>query len=132
MIVTTLESVIGTPDHVSGQGWQSRRLLLHRHGLGYSFHDTIIEEGTEQHLQYKNHIEANYCIEGEGEVVDVATGATYPVTPGTVYVLDKHDAHILRALRGRLRLLCIFAPALIGHESHDADGSYAPPSDSAT
>lgn len=125
MIVATLDGVIGSDQHVSGEGWQSRRLLLHHHGLGYSFHDTVIEEGTEQRLQYKNHVEANYCIEGEGEVVDVATGTTHPLRPGVVYVLDKHDLHILRATRGRLRLLCIFTPALSGREKHDAGGSYA-------
>ena len=125
MIVETLDNTIGSDRHVAGAGWQSRRLLLHHHGLGYSFHDTLVEEGTEQHLEYKNHIEANYCIEGEGEVVDVATGRTHPVRPGMVYVLDKNDAHILRAIRGRLRLLCIFTPALSGLEKHDADGSYA-------
>jgi L-ectoine synthase len=59
-------------------------------------------------------------------VVDVATGKTYPLKPGTLYALDKHDRHIVRALKGDLRLVCIFCPAPTGRETHRSDGSYAP------
>jgi L-ectoine synthase len=89
-------------------------------------HDTVVKEGTEQRLHYKHHLEANYCIAGEGEVVDVRTGKTYPIRPGTLYALDEHDEHILRARAGDLRLVCIFNPPLAGPEKHRPDGSYAP------
>jgi len=92
--------------------------------MGCSLHDTLVKEGTELHLEYKNHLESNYCIEGEGEVVDVATGEVWPVRPGVMYALNKHDRHILRALKGNLRLICTFTPALSGNETHDADGGY--------
>jgi L-ectoine synthase len=85
----------------------------------------VLDEGCELHLHYKNHVESNYCIAGQGEVEDVATGAVHPLTPGTMYALENHDAHILRALKGQLRLICVFTPALTGHETHDPDGSYA-------
>lgn len=127
MIVKTLASVLGTGAHVTGDAFESRRLLLAADGLGYSLHDTVVTEGTEQHLHYKNHIESNYCIAGEGEVEDVATGEVHAIAPGTLYVLDRHEAHILRATKGDLRLICIFTPALTGHEVHDADGSYVAP-----
>ncbi len=127
MIVKYLGDIIGSSDHATGEGWDSRRILLARDGLGYSLHDTVIREGTELHLEYKNHLESNYCISGEGEVVDVATGQVHPLRPGSLYTLDRHDAHILRATRGDLRLVCIFTPALTGEETHDADGSYAAP-----
>ena len=45
---------------------------------------------------------------------------------GMVYALDKNDAHILRATRGDLKLVCVFFPALTGSETHCPDGSYAP------
>ena len=127
MIVRTLDAIIDTPRHVSGEGWQSRRILLKSDGMGFSLHDTIVKEGTEQRLHYKHHLEANYCISGHGEVVDVKTGTTYPISPGTLYALDQHDQHILRALIGDLRLVCIFNPPLTGRETHQADGSYALP-----
>jgi L-ectoine synthase len=126
MIVRTLEEILEGPRHVKGPGWESRRLLLKSDGLGYSLHDTVLKEGTEQRLHYKHHTEANYCFAGEGEVVEVATGRTWPLRPGSLYVLDKHDEHILRAIKGDLRLVCIFVPALTGTETHRSDGSYAP------
>lgn len=124
MIVTRLEEIQGTPHHILGKGWQSTRILVGKHGMGFSVHDTIIYEGTENQLEYKHHLEANYCVSGEGEVVDLATGETYPIKPGTLYALDKHDAHIVRATKGDLRLICVFNPALTGEEVHTSDGSY--------
>ena len=125
MIVKTLAEVLGTQAHIKGEGFESRRLLLAGDGVGYSLHDTVVKQGSEQRLQYKNHIESNYCIEGEGEVEDVASGRVHAIGPGSLYVLDRHDAHIVRATKGDLRFICIFTPALTGHETHDADGSYA-------
>ena len=127
MIVKTLASILGTEAHIKGDSFESRRLLLAGDGVGYSLHDTVVRQGSVQHMQYKNHIESNYCIEGEGEVEDVATGEKHALSPGSLYVLDKHDVHIVRALKGDLRFICIFTPALTGHETHDADGSYAAP-----
>ena len=129
MIVRTLDEIIGGSRHVSGEGWESRRILLKADKMGFSLHDTIVKEGTEQQLHYKHHLEANYCIAGGGEVVDVKTGETFPIRPGTLYALDQNDEHILRAISGDLRLVCVFNPALTGQEKHQADGSYAVPAD---
>ncbi len=127
MFVKTLSETLNTAAHVTGDAFESRRILLAADGLGYSFHDTVVKKGSTQRLEYKNHVEANYCIAGEGEVEEVATGRTWPLRPGTMYVLDKHDAHIIRATHSDLRLICIFTPALSGTETHDSDGSYAAP-----
>ncbi|WP_424830351.1 ectoine synthase [Ruegeria sp.] len=124
MIVRELNDVIGSWRHASGDGWESRRIVLAEDKMGCSLHDALVKEGAELHLEYKNHLETNYCISGEGEVVDVATGKTWPIHPGTMYALDKNDRHVLRALKGDLRLICAFTPALSGRETHDADGSY--------
>jgi L-ectoine synthase len=129
VIVRTLDEIIDTPRHVSGETWQSRRILLKSDGMGFSLHDTLIREGTEQRLHYKHHLEANYCIAGRGEVVDVKTGRSFPIVPGTLYALDQHDEHILRAISGDLRLICVFNPPLTGQEKHQADGSYAASAD---
>ncbi len=129
MIVRTIDEIIGSARHVSGEGWESRRILLRADRMGFSLHDTIVKEGTEQRLHYKHHLEANYCISGRGEVVDVRTGKTFAIGPGTLYALDQNDEHILRAISGDLRLVCVFNPALTGQETHRADGSYAAPVD---
>ena len=125
MFVKTLSETLNTPAHVTGDAFESRRILLAADGLGYSFHDTLVRKGSTQRLEYKNHVEANYCIEGEGEVEEVATGRVWPLRPGTMYVLDRHDPHIIRATKSDLHLVCIFTPALSGDETHDEDGSYA-------
>lgn len=129
MIVRTLDDVIGGPRHVSGEGWESRRLLVRGDGMGFSLHDTVVTEGSEQRLHYKHHLEANYCVSGRGEVVDVKTGQTFAIGPGTLYALDRHDEHILRAVSGDLRLICVFNPPLAGQETHQADGSYVASTD---
>jgi len=125
VIVKSLTDVIGSQDHATGDGWESRRLLLARDGLGYSLHDTLVIEGQTIDLKYKNHVETNYCIAGEGTVKNVETGEVFPLSAGTIYVLDRHERHILTATKGDLRLVCVFTPALSGEETHDADGGYA-------
>jgi L-ectoine synthase len=125
MIVRTVQEVLGTERDVSGPGWRSRRLILRDDGMGYSLHDTVVQQGTELHLQYREHLETNYCVSGEGEVLDVSSGQTFAIQPGTVYALNRNDKHVLRAVRGDLRLVCVFNPPLSGKETHGPDGSYA-------
>src|SRR5215831_5474347 len=123
MIVRDLTQLEGTERDVKGEGWRSRRLLRRDDGVKFSLHFTEIAAGTELELQYANHFEANYCIAGHGELVDVATGQTHQLGPGTMYTLDQHDRHILRT-KSPMTLLCVFWPALVGNESHDASGGY--------
>ncbi|SOE51878.1 ectoine synthase [Caballeronia arationis] len=124
MLVRDVDSTIGTLRHVCGEGWDSKRLVVATDSVGFSLHDTTVEEGTQMELQYRHHVEANYCFAGEGEVVDVASGERFQLKPGSVYVLDKHDRHVLRAIKGDLRLVCVFRPALAGDETHTAEGGY--------
>ena len=128
MIVKTLNDLIGTERDVQGPVWASRRFLLAEDGVGFTMTETITKAGSEQVLWYKHHIEANYVIEGEGEVENIATGEVFPLKPGTIYVLDKHEKHRLKSFTS-LRLVCVFSPALTGNETHDKDGSYSPPTE---
>ena len=125
MIVRTLDDVVGSDRDVEGDGWRSRRLLLRRDQLGFSLHDTTVAAGTELNLQYKHHLEACYCLEGEAELVDLASGERHRIAPGTMYALDEHDRHTITVQRD-LRLVCVFNTALTGAEVHDADGSFPP------
>jgi L-ectoine synthase len=109
---------------VSAEGWESNRLLLKSDAAGFSFHITRIFKNAVLHMHYQNHIESVYCISGYGEIEDVVTGAIYPITPGTIYLLDKHDKHILRAFE-EMQMACVFNPPLIGSEVHNAEGAYA-------
>jgi L-ectoine synthase len=109
---------------VSAPGWESNRLLLEADKTGFSFHITRIVEGAELHMHYQNHIEAVYCVRGKGEVVNIAEDETHPIASGTLYVLDQHDKHVLRAFE-ELELVCVFNPPLMGREVHNAEGAYA-------
>jgi len=123
MIVRTLDEILGTENDVKAETWASRRLLLKDDNMGFSFHDTIIYAGTETHIWYKNHLEAVYCVGGEGEIETISDGKVYPIKDGTMYALDKHDEHYLRATKD-MRMICVFNPPLTGQETHDKDGAY--------
>ena len=120
MIIRSLNDIEGSKRDVFWGNGQSRRFLIEEDGMGYSLTDTVIEAGSESLLEYKNHFEACYCIEGEGEVEDME-GNIFPIVPGTMYALDKHDKHFLRASK-TMRLVCVFRPALTGRESHSLKG----------
>jgi L-ectoine synthase len=123
MIIRTLDEVIGTERDVDGGGWRSRRLLLKRDAMGFSLHDTVLEAGWEQEMEYANHLEACYIMQGEAEITDLATGQTHQLRPGTVYALDAHDRHRMK-VQSELRLVCVFNPALAGGETHNESGGF--------
>jgi L-ectoine synthase len=123
MIVQKLADIIGTDRDVDNGNWVSRRLLLRKDGMGFSMHETILRAGTETYMWYKHHLEAVYCIDGEGEVEDLATGTIHRLEPGTLYALDEHDKHIVRA-KTDIRTICVFYPPLSGREVHDEEGVY--------
>lgn len=123
MKVVKLDDVIGTEQEVKGENWTSRRLLLQKDGMGYSVHDTTIKAGTETHIWYQNHLEAVYCIEGEGEVETLADNKVHPITVNSIYALDKNDEHLLRA-KTDMRMVCVFNPPITGREIHDENGVY--------
>ncbi|WP_444930980.1 ectoine synthase [Microbulbifer sp. SSSA002] len=103
--------------------WESTRLLLKDDGMGFSFHITTIYRGADFQMHYQNHLEAVYCIAGKGEVEVSDSGKKYSIEPGTIYVLDKHDRHTLRAFE-EMTMACVFNPPLNGKEVHNAEGAY--------
>lgn len=121
MIVRTLREIVGTERDVNWGNGQSRRFLLERDGMGFAMMETLILAGTNIFIQYRNHLEACYCLEGEGEIAD-SDGNRYPISPGTLYALDKHDPHHLRAWTD-MRLISVFNPPIRGNERHDLGGS---------
>jgi L-ectoine synthase len=123
MKVVALQDILGTEKEVEGGNWVSRRLLTKKDGMGYSVNDTIIKAGTETHIWYQNHLEAVYCIEGEGEVVTLKDNKVWPIKAGTLYALDQNDEHLLRG-KTDMRMVCVFNPPLTGNEVHDENGVY--------
>lgn len=123
MIVRHLPEAIASGRRIQSTGWESTRLVLKNDNAVFSFHITTIYRGAELPMHYRNHIESVYCISGSGEIETVADGKIYPIAPGTIYVLDQHDQHILRA-ETEMVMACVFNPPLHGTEVHDADGVY--------
>ena len=125
MIVRQLKEAEQTQRRiVSPDGnWESTRLLLKDDNMGFSFHITTIYAGADFQMHYQNHLESVYCISGEGEVETLGNGQKYPITSGSIYILDQHDQHILRAFT-EMKMACVFNPPLNGKEVHNADGAY--------
>ncbi|GAB1267827.1 ectoine synthase [Aurantivibrio infirmus] len=125
MIVRTLKEAKNSNRHiVSPDGnWDSTRLLLKDDNMGFSFHITTIFAGADFQMHYQNHLESVYCVSGEGEIETLADGKKYPISPGTIYILDKHDKHVLRAFK-EMTMACVFNPPLNGKEVHNSEGAY--------
>lgn len=126
MIVRDFNKIIASESDrvVSDAQWTSVRMLLASDGMGFSFHITTLEAGSEHTFEYKNHFESVYCMKGEGSITDLGTGETHRITPGVMYALNEHDRHILRAEK-ELVMACVFNPPVTGTEVHREDGSYA-------
>lgn len=125
MLIRRLADMIGTDRDVApdNQQWVSRRLLLAKDGMGFSMHETLIYAGYNNYFHYANHLEAVYCVAGKGEIEDMATGVITPIEDGTLYALNNHDKHYLRATE-EMRLICVFNPPVTGREVHDENGVY--------
>lgn len=110
---------------VNDAKWSSVRMLLAEDGMGFSFHITFLEAGSEHTFHYKHHFESVYCMQGKGTITDLATGETHEIKPGVMYALNEHDKHTVKA-EEELVMACCFNPPVTGNEVHREDGSYAP------
>lgn len=129
MKIVRLKDIIGTERDVQGDGWVSRRFLLKKDGMGFSFHETIIPANSTHEFEYKHHLEAVYCVGGNGRIENLATGEVHEISDGTLYALDQHDRHRLYGGSEDMRLVCAFNPPVTGTEVHGPDGAYAPAED---
>ena len=122
MIVRTLTDAETSDRRVVTKTWESTRMLLKEDNMGFSFHITTIYANTETHIWYQNHLESVYCMSGNGEIETIADGKIYPIEAGTLYILDKHDEHLLRGGSEDMKMACVFNPPLNGKEVHDENG----------
>ena len=128
MIVRRKSDLAGTPGEMLGASDAHWRFLHEADGLGFTLVEAVLEAGREAVLWYRDHLEANYVIEGEATLEDLATGAIYELGPGSLYALDRHERHRFRT-RTRVRLISVFRPALAeGERPNRAGGGNAAPS----
>ena len=129
MIVRTLEECENSDRRVTTEPRESTRMLLKDDKMGFSFHITTIFANKETHIHYKNHLESVYCMSGNGEIETLSDGKVYQIRPGTLYILDQHDDHMLRGGTEDMKMACVFNPPISGREVHDKDGVYPADSD---
>ncbi len=123
MKVVNLEELNDTENDVEHGTWRSRRFVLAKDGVGFSFHDTVLYAGTETEMWYANHIECVYCYEGHGTLVSRETGEEWEIKPGMMYLLNDHDKHTVKADTD-VKVACVFNPPVTGREVHDENGVY--------
>jgi L-ectoine synthase len=125
MLIKRLKDIRESSRNVTDKGWESSRLLLAEDGMGFSFHITTLRAGGEWTFHYQHHVEAVYVLSGTGRIEDLATGECHALEPGTLYALNDHDRHRLRA-DSELITACVFNPPVTGTEVHDETGAYRP------
>jgi len=125
VIVRSFKDIEGTDRdiHAATGTWRSKRIVLAKERVGFSLHETTLYAGTETSMWYANHIEAVLCVEGEAELTNDETGEKHWIEPGTMYLLNGHEKHTVRATT-ELRMACVFNPPVTGRETHDANGVY--------
>ena len=104
-------------------GGISKRIVIKSDGMGFGMCETHIDKGGPYHWHYLNHLEACYCISGNGLLRNLETGEAHPINPGTTYLLDHFDDHEFTAYN-EVVLISVFNPPLIGNETHDENGNY--------
>ena len=125
MIIRTLKEAQASERKVVTDGWDSVRMLLRDDGMGFSFHITTMYAGKELPMHYKRHYEAVFVLSGEGAIEDLDAGETHQLKPGVLYVLNRHDRHVVRP-KTDIVTACVFNPPVTGQEVHDASGAYPP------
>ncbi len=128
MLIRQLDTIRASQRNVVTPGWESARMLLKDEGMGFSFHITTMYAGKELRMQYRNHLEAVFVLQGSGTIKNLATGEVHELRPGTLYALDEHDRHVVRP-ETDIVTACVFNPPVTGREVHDETGSY--PADAA-
>lgn len=112
-----IRSTIESPVVQWGNG-ESTRMLVESDQMGFALAHTVVRPGTSSRLQYRNHLEACYCISGSGAVVE-SDGTRHEISPGVLYALDRNDPHELVAADDEaLVLISVFNPPIKGTESH--------------
>ena len=116
MIIKHIDDIKKTKFAVDFGMGKSFRFLTKDDHMGFTLTDTYINANSEYEIQYQNHIEACYIIEGMGEITYETT--TQKLEPGVMYALNNHDKHIIRSF-SPIRMICVFSPSLEGTERHN-------------
>src|SRR2546430_3706233 len=95
VFVKTLKDLkaAGREKVVAGGSARTVRFLTKDDGLGFTMSDVRLDAGQQNVLWYKHHWEANYILEGRGEVRDLTTDETWVLETGVMYIVGPDDRH---------------------------------------
>ena len=132
MFVRTHQDIAGTENEMvrrdGDKSLRSLRMLTKADGCGFSLSDAYFSAGFSLDLWYKNHVEANFIIDGVVQLDDVTSGKSWDLERGSLYMVGPKDKHRLTA-KSDVHLVSVFCPAVLGNERHDADGAFPPTGD---
>jgi L-ectoine synthase len=125
MFVRTLAELenLGRIKFPADASFRSARFLTAADGVGFSYNENKVKQGTNLVIWLKHHWEANYIISGKGEVTDLTSEESWPLEAGVLYVVGPNDRHRLHLTEDECHV-SIFCPPLRGDERFDDDGSY--------
>lgn len=128
MFVFTLDDLrVAGMEEIHGDGsFRSIDFLLKDDGMGFTISDVRCAAGLDEILWYKNHWEANYIVSGTGLLEDLATGQTWPLKPGVIYVVGPAHRHRFRAETDLHNFSFLNPPLLASDMEYDEDGSIGP------
>jgi L-ectoine synthase len=109
------DDLAGTNRNVRAPTYETTRFLLANDGFGVTVTDIVLKPGVEAEYGYDDHIEIAYCISGKA-VLTETDGTAHDILPGTLWVADK-GSHFRFSASEPTRLICVFNPALAGHET---------------
>ena len=98
---------------IRGSSATASRYITQADGCGFTISTPRSQPGLNSNLWYKNHVEANYILEGEGAVEDLTTGEKWDLAPGTMYFVGPKDRHRLSSSTD-FYLVSVFNPPLVG------------------
>ncbi len=113
----------GAKGSVATDKWATTRMLLREDGFGLTVSDVRVPAGSEGVYGYKHHVEVCYCIEGEAELEELASGVLHRIRPGSLWAAEKGE-RLRLAVKTDFRVIAVFVPALVGPETSDAEGSF--------
>jgi L-ectoine synthase len=109
-------TLLGTSRHVRHPNYESVRLLLAADDVGVGLTDVTLDAGVEGTYGYPDRVEIAYCISGSATVVELDSGTRHHIGPGVMWVAPPGSRFSFVAAEPT-RLICVFDPALEGHET---------------
>jgi L-ectoine synthase len=108
--------LVGTARHVQREAYETYRFLLASDNIGLTLTDIVLVPGIEAIYGYNHHVEVAYYITGDATLTDVSTGVSQRILPGTLWVAPR-SARFRFLAHVSTRLICVFRPPFIGHET---------------